>query len=102
MKIKVLGSGCKKCKELFERTQKAVQLVDVTIPVEYVTDVQEIIEMGVMTSPVLAIDGKPVLVGILPEAEKVKQIILDYKYNSSKEVEVKNTKGCGCSCNGNC
>ena len=48
---------------------------DWSVDVEYVTDVQKIIDMGLMSSPVLAINGKPVLVGRVPEAEKIKEII---------------------------
>ena len=100
MKIQVLGSGCKKCKELYERTQKAVQSIDSKISVEYITDVQGIVKMGVMSSPVLAIDGKPIVVGTLPEIEKIKQVISEYL--SSGKVN-KDTKKCSsCSCGGKC
>ena len=43
--------------------------------VEYITDISKIIEMGVMASPVLAVDGKPVLVGQLPDKEKIKNLL---------------------------
>jgi glutaredoxin len=43
--------------------------------VEYITDISKIIEMGVMQSPVLAINGKPVMVGFTPDVEKIKEII---------------------------
>ncbi len=75
MKIQVLGSGCKKCKELYERTQKAVLSIGLNVSVEYITDIQKIVEMNVISSPVLAIDGKPVLVGILPETIKIAELI---------------------------
>lgn len=75
MKIQVLGSGCKKCRELYERTQKAVQSLEFNISVEYITNVQKIIDMGLVSSPVLVIDYKPVLVGMLPDIEKIKELI---------------------------
>lgn len=43
--------------------------------VEYITDVQKIIETGVMSSPILAINGEPILAGFVPDIEKLKQII---------------------------
>jgi len=43
--------------------------------VEYITDVQKIIEMGVMQTPVLAIDGKPVMTGFISDKEKVRELI---------------------------
>ena len=75
MIIQVLGSGCPTCKKLFELTQQAVKELDLKTEVEYVTDVQKIVEMGVMSSPVLAIDGKPVIYGFLPKLEKIKETI---------------------------
>lgn len=75
MKIEVLGSGCKTCKKLFELTEKAVNELKLDVRVEYITDIQRIIAMGLMQSPVLAIDGKPVLVGFVSDIEKIKDII---------------------------
>jgi len=75
MKIQVLGSGCPTCKKLLELTQQAVKELDLNEEVEYITDVSKIIEMGVMSSPVLAVDGKPVMVGFLPDVEKVKSLL---------------------------
>jgi glutaredoxin len=45
--------------------------------VEYITDISKIIEMGVMSSPVLAIEGKPILIGFVPDIEKIKKILQD-------------------------
>lgn len=75
MKIQVLGSGCSTCKKLFELTKQAVAELKLKTEVEYITDIQKIIEMGVMSSPVLAVNGKPVLAGSLPDIEKIKKLI---------------------------
>lgn len=78
MKIQVLGSGCPTCKKLYELTQKAVEELGLKDQVEYITGaegMQRIIQMGVMSSPVLAVDGKPVMVGFLPDIEKVKSLL---------------------------
>ena len=75
MKIQVLGSGCPTCKKLFELTKQAVEELGLKIEVEYITDIQRIVEMGVMSSPVLAIDGKPAITGFLPDVEKIKEAI---------------------------
>ena len=75
MKIQVLGSGCPTCKKLFELTKKAVEELGLKTEVEYITDIQKIIEMGVMSSPILAINGKPALAGSLPDIEKIKNMI---------------------------
>ena len=75
MKIQVLGSGCPTCKKLFELTQQAVDELGLKEEVDYVTDISKIVEMGVMSSPVLAIDGKPVMVGLVPDVYKIKSLL---------------------------
>ena len=75
MKIQILGSGCPTCKKLFELTKQAVEELGLKIEVEYITDIQKIVEMGIMSSPVLAINGKPTLTGFVPDIEKIKEAI---------------------------
>ena len=79
MKIQVLGSGCATCKKLYEITQKAVAELGLNENVEYITDVQKIVTMGLMQSPVLAINDKPVMVGFNSDVEKIKKVIEDNK-----------------------
>jgi len=75
MKIQVLGSGCATCKKLFEITKSVVDELRLGAEVEYITDVQKIVAMGLMQSPVLAVNDKPVLVGFTSDAEKIKKLI---------------------------
>lgn len=78
MKIQVLGSGCPTCKNLYEITKKAVDELKLNTEVEYLTGnegMQKIIELGVMSSPVLAIDDKVVMTGFTPDLEKIKATI---------------------------
>lgn len=75
MKIQVLGSGCTTCKNLFELTKTAVAELGINAEVEYSTDVTKIVEMGLMESPVLTIDGKPVMVGS-GNMDKIKSVLL--------------------------
>ena len=82
MKIQVLGSGCATCKKLYEITQKAVTEMDMKEKVEYVSGAegsQAIIEMGIMQSPVLAVDGRPVVTGFVSDIEKIKRLIKGVK-----------------------
>ena len=78
MKIQGLGSGCQTCKKLHEMTAKAASELGIKDEVEYITGgdgMQMIIELGVMSSPVLVVDGRPVMVGFTPDIEKIKQIL---------------------------
>jgi small redox-active disulfide protein 2 len=74
MKIQVFGSGCATCKNLYELTKTAVAELGIKTEVEYSTDISKIIEMGVMQSPVLVVDGKPVMIGI-GNLEKIKRAL---------------------------
>jgi small redox-active disulfide protein 2 len=78
MNIQVIGSGCKKCKALFELTKTVAVELGIKDTIEYSTDVSRIVAMGAMSSPVLAIGGKVVLAGVLPDKEKLKQVISEY------------------------
>jgi len=78
MKIQVLGSGCPTCHKLHELVTKAAKELGLEDEVDYLygsEGVQKIIEMGVMSSPVLAVDGKPVLTGFIDDVEKIKSLI---------------------------
>jgi len=80
MKIQVLGSGCPICKKLYELTKQAVKEAGLKEEVEYLTGqegIQKIMEMGVMSSPVLAVNGKAVMTGFVEDIEKIKELILE-------------------------
>lgn len=95
MKIQVLGSGCPTCKTLYEFTQTAVKELGVDAEVEYSTDISKIIELGVMESPVMTINGKIALLGS-GSLEKIKEVITKGKDTAPVE-----KKSC-CSCGGKC
>ena len=78
MKIQVLGSGCPTCAKLNESVTKAVEEMGLKEAVEYLTGAEgtgRIIELGAMSSPVLAIDDKIAMVGFTPDLEKIKETI---------------------------
>ncbi|PKN72415.1 MAG: redox-active disulfide protein 2 [Candidatus Cloacimonetes bacterium HGW-Cloacimonetes-3] len=75
MIIKVLGSGCSKCKKLEENVNKAIAESGVAATVEKVTDLTAIMAYGVMTTPALVIDEKVVSSGKLLSPSDVKAFI---------------------------
>jgi len=78
MRIQVLGSGCTTCKKLNDMTVQAVKELGLKDNVEYLTGdlgTSKIIEMGIMSSPVLVVNDKPVMVGFTPDIEKIKSLI---------------------------
>lgn len=76
MEIKVLGTGCAKCKSLEKLTNDVVAETGVAATVEKVEDILKIMQFGVMSTPALVIDKKVVLSGRLPSASELKEIIL--------------------------
>lgn len=75
MKISVLGSGCATCKRLYETVEYIVKTENIDAEVEYSDDVRRIVELGLMRSPVLVVDGKPVEINSTFENE-VRRAIL--------------------------
>ena len=75
MEIKVLGTGCKKCKQLEELVKEVVMETKVKAEVIKVTDIQDIAKAGIMLTPGLMIDGKVKFTGKVPsKADLVKLI----------------------------
>jgi protein-disulfide isomerase len=77
MKIKVIGSGCPTCTKLHQWVIKLKQdgKIDKNADVEYSKDINELIELGVMGSPALVVDGKVANVGMPENQEKLIEII---------------------------
>jgi small redox-active disulfide protein 2 len=71
MKVQILGSGCAKCKTLEERVRQLVAKHQLPVEVEKVTDIQEIIKYGIMTTPGLVIDGVVKSVGSIPKDDQL-------------------------------
>jgi small redox-active disulfide protein 2 len=75
MEIKVLGTGCSKCKTLEKVTKEAVAKAGVEASVTKVEDIVEIMQMGVMSTPALVVDGEVVLTGKIPSVDEMVKIV---------------------------
>ncbi len=71
MEIKVLGSGCAKCKKLFAEAQDAAQRSGKPITLVKVEDIQAIMSHGVRQTPALVIDGQVRSTGRIPGADEI-------------------------------
>jgi len=69
MKISVLGSGCATCRKLHETVKYVVKNENIDAEVEYSDDIRRIVELGLMRSPVLVVDGVPVDVSSTSEKD---------------------------------
>lgn len=58
MKVQILGTGCPNCKLLEQRAREAIAEAGIDAEIEKITDIDAIMDMGVMMTPALAIDGE--------------------------------------------
>lgn len=75
MEVKILGTGCSKCKTLEEITRKVVRDNSIIADIIKVEDIVEIMKYNIMTTPALVIDGKVVSKGRIPSTEEIKQLL---------------------------
>ena len=75
MEIKVLGTGCSKCKATYEAVNKVVKENNINATVTKVEDIMEIMKYNVMNMPAIVIDGKVVLSGKTPGEKEIKNLL---------------------------
>lgn len=75
MEIKVLGTGCTKCKKLEQLTINAVAELGLDASVEKEEDIFKIMQYGVMSTPALVLNNKVVLSGRLPRGNELKELL---------------------------
>lgn len=73
--VKVMGTGCKNCRQLHENALEAAGRVGKPVKVEYVTDIAEIAAAGVMSTPALLVDGKVASAGKVLSAEEIEGLL---------------------------
>ncbi len=75
MQLLVIGPGCTKCKTLAQFTEQAVKELGVTAEINKVTDLKQIMALGVMMTPALAINGTIKVVGKVPSVAEIKALL---------------------------
>ena len=75
MEIKILGTGCPKCKALEKAIINALAELDIAANVSKVEDIMQIMNYGVISTPALVIDEKVVIKGRIPSENEIKEIL---------------------------
>lgn len=75
MEIKVLGSGCARCKSVYQIIEKVVKENNVDAVVEKVDDIMEVMKYNVMSTPAIVIDGVVKMKGQVPTESEVKKLL---------------------------
>ena len=71
MEIKVLGTGCTKCKKLFAEAEEAARKCGQPVTVVKVEDLKDIVAFGVRQTPALVVDGKVRASGRIATAQEI-------------------------------
>jgi small redox-active disulfide protein 2 len=74
-KVQILGTGCPKCKKLYEAAQTAVKDAGIDAEVSKVEDINEILKFGIMMTPALVVDGTVKAVGKVLRPEEIKAML---------------------------
>jgi small redox-active disulfide protein 2 len=75
MEIKILGTGCPKCKKLTEATEHAAKELGIIINIEKVTELDKILTYSVMSTPALVVNGVVKVTGRVPSSEEIKKML---------------------------
>jgi small redox-active disulfide protein 2 len=75
MKIEIFGTGCPKCKKLFQNAEEAVKDLNINAEIIKVESIQEIINAGLMMTPALAVDGEVKATGKVLSVDEIKRIL---------------------------
>ena len=75
MEIKVLGTGCAKCKATYQAIENAIKENNLDIKLTKVEDIVEILNSGVMTTPVIIVDGVVKIKGHIPSEKEIRQLL---------------------------
>jgi len=74
-RIQILGTGCPKCKKLAENAESAAKDLGIEYQLEKVTQINDIMAMGAMMTPALAIDGEVKVTGKVLSPEDIKAML---------------------------
>ena len=75
MQLLVIGPGCAKCKTLAQFTEQAAKELGLSYEINKVTDLKQIMALGVMMTPALAVNGTIKVVGKVPSIPEIKTIL---------------------------
>ena len=97
MKIEILGVGCPKCKKLNELVEEVINELGVSAEIIKVTDINKIIDYGVMITPALVIDGEVKMAGKILSKKEITEWIEEKKIKKN-DTEVDKNIECSISC----
>ncbi|MBO5795093.1 MAG: TM0996/MTH895 family glutaredoxin-like protein [Bacteroides sp.] len=75
MEIKILGTGCSKCKTTYAVIEKVIKENNITATLTKVEDIMEIMNYNILTTPAVAINGEVRIKGYVPSEQEIKELL---------------------------
>lgn len=75
MKLEIFGTGCTKCKRMYDNVTEAVKKANLQAEVVKVEELNEIVTRGVLMTPSLFVDGEEVVAGRVPTVNEIIEIL---------------------------
>lgn len=79
MEIKILGTGCPKCKTLEKMTREVVEQNNIVATITKVEDIMDIMKYNILSTPALVVNEKVEIKGRVPSADEIKQVLSKYQ-----------------------
>ena len=91
MNIKIFGPGCPNCQKLEANTKQALEELKLEAKVEKISEIQDIMSYGIMSTPALVVDDAVLVAGMVPDVKQIKEALENH-----------NKPAGTCSCGGKC
>jgi small redox-active disulfide protein 2 len=75
MEVKVLGTGCGKCKTTYTVIEKVIKENNITATLTKVEDIMEIMNYNILTTPAVVVDGEVKIKGYVPSEREIKELL---------------------------
>jgi small redox-active disulfide protein 2 len=73
--VQILGPGCPKCRSLYQRAVQAARELGIECDIRKVSDLDEILAFGIMSTPALVVDGTVRIHGRVPSVDQLKEML---------------------------
>ncbi len=75
LQLQILGTGCKKCRQLASFAEEAAHNLGLELELEKVEDLDAIVELGVVRTPALVVEGEVVSSGRVPAVSEIERLL---------------------------
>ena len=75
-KLQILGTGCPKCRMLTEHAERAARELGLDYELEKITEIEKILEFGVVATPALVVDGEIRVAGHVPSVRRLEELLV--------------------------